>query len=822
MLAAVIALWLAQAGAPPDTAGAPPDTSAAAPDTLAAELRVAPAAPDTTAPADSAARARRIVRQFPAVEVRGLLNDARTTQTVREIPVEALRAYPADGLADLVALQPGVVAQGEELHVRGGRAGETRVVLEGVTLNDPLRHRPTELPLLALRGAELVSGAPESRQPGALAGVLDLHTIDPGERVEGEWRWQSDAGLDTRFDRVAARVSAPLPWMGLGVAAAGDAMLDDTGLPALRSGGRHEVLGLGFGWRAENRMIGYLKVAPVAAPRRVSAQVIASRTVSRPYDAAWSLDGWSGYNGLTGLPVFSDTMVAGFERYRAADHKGITDERRLATIVTASGIRDGRRGTLTLGWLRTRTATSLGGGRTIPAAPSLPGYGDLAGDPFHVIVGDDPLFRVSGSDIVSLRGDVEFVTARGVIVGLGLGASVEEVWLDELDATQLYLLVDKTDPFRSYRATAPGAFAYGHGRWQSGGLVLNAGLRAEYFTPGPQGGRQTLPGNTDGYVSLLPRLGLAFPISVRDVFSMSYTRAAQTPQRDHLYDRRIRITNRQPLGNPALRPARMISYEAALKHLFDPRWSLQSSFFYRDVAYMVGARDEQTPGSGGRVDPRYTDEDQASSAGFELSLLYDVGAARRIEAHYTFMHAWGAESRPEGDPYGPAREVGTAPISEQPLSWDRRHSFALAGLWRWGRLSCAGLSSVGSALPWTPKPRREQPTDVTTVNSRRLGWSTVTHLGVTWTPPRLLGLTVGLEARNVFDDRSERAATVDGYPNPVVNTVFDDYGAYRTETGLPGGAYWSTSGGTGHWVPVHDPRLFNPPRTVRASIGRTW
>jgi outer membrane receptor protein involved in Fe transport len=298
---------------------------------------------------------------------------------------------------------------------------------------------------------------------------------------------------------------------------------------------------------------------------------------------------------------------------------------------------------------------------------------------------------------------------------------------------------------------------------------------------------------------------------------------SQTPERDLLYDRRIAITNRQPLGNPALRPARMISYEAALKHLFGPVWSLQTSFFYRDAAFMAGARDDQTPGPGGRVDPRYTDEDQASSAGFELSWVRDAGDRRRIEAHYTFMHAWGAESRPEGDPYGPAREVGSPPISEQPLSWDRRHSLIVSGLWSWGaRVSLAWSGSLGSPLAWTPKPRRQQLADVTTVNSRRFGWSGITNVGVNWSPPYVLGLTFGFEARNLFDDRSERAATVDGYPNPVINTYFDDYGAYRTETGLGGGAYWSTGGGTGHWVPVHDARLFNPPRSLRASVGRRW
>jgi FtsP/CotA-like multicopper oxidase with cupredoxin domain len=66
--------------------------------------------------------------------------------------------------------------------------------------------------------------------------------------------------------------------------------------------------------------------------------------------------------------------------------------------------------------------------------------------------------------------------------------------------------------------------------------------------------------------------------------------------------------------------------------------------------------------------------------------------------------------------------------------------------------------------------------------------------------------------------------TLDGYPNPLINTVYDDYSAYRTETGQGGGAYWvePASGAPGYWVPVNDPRLFNPPRAIRASVGRRW
>ena len=159
------------------------------------------------------------------------------------------------------------------------------------------------------------------------------------------------------------------------------------------------------------------------------------------------------------------------------------------------------------------------------------------------------------------------------------------------------------------------------------------------------------------------------------------------------------------------------------------------------------------------------------------------------------------------------------------MSWDRRHSLAFSGLWRghagW---SLAWSSALGSALPWTPKTRRQIPTENALNESRRLGWTENTNLSLAWAPPLARGAVFGLEARNLFDFRTDALATVDGYPNPVSNTLYDDYGAYRTETGLGGGAFWSAlpEGDPGHWVAVHDPRLMNAPRALRASIGARW
>ena len=76
----------------------------------------------------------------------------------------------------------------------------------------------------------------------------------------------------------------------------------------------------------------------------------------------------------------------------------------------------------------------------------------------------------------------------------------------------------------------------------------------------------------------------------------------------------------------------------------------------------------------------------------------------------------------------------------------------------------------------------------------------------------------------MFDFRGDQLATLSGYPNPTINTLYDDYGAHRGETGLGGGAYWDARDpdAPDAWVRVLDPRLGRAPRTVRFGFDARW
>src|SRR5262249_965526 len=183
---------------------------------LAALLAVAPF--DSTAgPAPDSAHVSlrdtsRVVRHFPPVEVSaGRVQDMRSVATVHTVSADALRDLPVPARTQALAPRPGVGAAGGDLHVRGGRAGETQVTPGGLTLNEPFRDRAPEPPLMAVQRADLLAGGLDAEFTGALAGVVELHTWNPSAKPGGALRWLSTGRHGTAYDWLGGGGAPPPP-----------------------------------------------------------------------------------------------------------------------------------------------------------------------------------------------------------------------------------------------------------------------------------------------------------------------------------------------------------------------------------------------------------------------------------------------------------------------------------------------------------------------------------------------------------------------------------------------------------------------------------
>lgn len=831
---------------------------AVAVDSTAVPLPV-PARTDSAAvvPAATSDTLAREVRRFPPIEVAaGRVHDMRSNATVHMVTPEALRDLPISSLAQALALQPGVVAFGDDVHVRGGRAGETQWVLSGLVLNEPFRDRAPELPVMAIQRADLIAGGLDAEYAGALAGVVDVRTFNPTTRPSGAVRWLTTARRGTAFDWLGARGSLPLRVGGLGLVAAGETRLDDQFLPGRASRGRDDFLGGSVGWRNDNHMLAWAKLAPVASPQRFSIEAMGSRVIAQPYDPmfTWN-DSLVAYFTTEDCPTCPPYVDSTMKYYRASDHQPMTETRRFTTLAQASSLSPRLPWRVAMSWQHGSELTSPGLAQDpknlFPNQKLRFGQDmDPERDPFHAYFGEWAYFKRTRSDRVQGAASATWVQSDKNRIGFGAGLSWDDVELYELDAVEpTNSLIDS---LRTFHARAPGGWAYVQHRWEREGLVWNGGLRLQAFTTGDDARASAGAGPSGAapdkrspgmHWTLSPRLGLAFPLSVRDAFSMSYARIHQPPGRETISDSRLLIYSRHPLGDPALEPGELVTFQAGFKHVFDTRWAAQVSVFQRDLYGQVGIVND--PYFSNTFRPRYANSEYGHATGLEFALLGGAAPApaagtgtragwwprllaAELGARVTVMTSHGTISNPDGWYYGFPFGERPLPIGEHPLDWDRGQVFTFDAIWREAHsYTVAWVTQFSTGARWTPTISYTGApggpivaSDLSAVNSRELPGRERTDVVVRLEPRMLRGVRLLLEVRNLFDSRGEAFASVAGFPNPTINTLRDDYGGYRTDTKNGGGAYWDpkANGGQGGWVPVNDARMQLPPRSVRVGI----
>jgi hypothetical protein len=138
--------------------------------------------------------------------------------------------------------------------------------------------------------------------------------------------------------------------------------------------------------------------------------------------------------------------------------------------------------------------------------------GNLDFDPFYATHGDYPTFAQQLTTTWTAKADYTTThwkghTAKAGIEGVYNAVNLLSMQFPNQEAQGLPGL-NRSD-FTNYN---PEGSAFLQDRWEYEGLVLNAGLRFDLFTPGPQIPAEDLPnGRYKSQIS--PRLGIAYPIS---------------------------------------------------------------------------------------------------------------------------------------------------------------------------------------------------------------------------------------------------------------------------------------------------------------------
>ena len=302
------------------------------------------------------------------------LVEAGVTGSAQAIPAEVIQALPVTNVAGVLALQQGFfqVPQNTDIvsfsdsrrnavspiRIRGGRAGETLTLIDGIPINNIVFGGPAlDLTTAAVQQLDYQKGGFEPQYGNALSGIINIATREGGVRPEGNVEYQT-AGFGSRlglegdealgFDLLRGYLAGPVPGTSNRVrfVVAGQTQQgrdralkfdDDTydfDNPPVGTTGP-QVLDLFPGWRgigydAERSLFGKLTILPTVNTK-INLTALDYGRQRQSYDYDFLL---SGFDPLTapGVDSRSDPLglvVGGWTTFQDVVQGSIDVERRL-------------------------------------------------------------------------------------------------------------------------------------------------------------------------------------------------------------------------------------------------------------------------------------------------------------------------------------------------------------------------------------------------------------------------------------------------------------------------------------------------------------
>ena len=584
----------------------------------------------------------KVVKQIEEIQVTAEKRiDTKSSTTKQNISAEKLREIPVDNLREAVSTKAGVVAQGGELHFRGGRGGEVKFQFDGVEVSDPLLGRGANIANLAVAGSEILSGGFDAEFGNALSGVVNVSTKEGTDRFGGEVRWDTDRyGDQTKtfdnFDRFTFGFGGPTPIKDLTYFATYEGTFQDTYLASSVTKPSTTLLDfLTFGNRQSNVVNTNFKLAyRLNGRNKLTFETINNHITNTPYNHLWSREGFVKVTYDTvrsqGQPdtyrprygAWSGTQIdSTYKPMNLPDHVPTIDDRyQQFTGVWTSQLSDKTVWATRASQFGFDTRSSVGRLEPWEYDTQNPQYWagnqgvGTENNPYYATHGDFPAWSQRNTTSWLLKSDLTTRRWKQHTFKTGMEAKYNRVQNLALQSPNSETDGLPGNPRSSFVNFNPEGAAYLQDRWEFEGLVLNAGLRYDLFSPGDQISASDLTSGKRYKAQFSPRLGIAYPISDKDVLSFHYGWTYQTPSRNFVFENRGVSSSVAVRGNPDLEPETNISYQAGVQHLFSRDVSGQFSVFFKDIYGLITVRQEKD--AFGNLVNVYYNGDYASSRGF--------------------------------------------------------------------------------------------------------------------------------------------------------------------------------------------------------------
>lgn len=658
------------------------------------------------------------------------------TASKRTIRSEDLEVAAVKTVQDVVAMQVGVVQSDDQIHIRGGRSYETAYVIDGISVQDPLAGTGfgIQLPPGAIQEAEVITGGYNAEYGQATSGVVNLTTKEGGDKYSGAVTHKQDHyGLNNNG---LSNFNTDIYDFSLG----GPEPLTTHLLPAL---GLHIPGSLSFFANGNiNLTDGYTRWTEVISPdgypigwQLNAPHGLKSSLVNNPGLSPRRSNNWSGFGKLTWkiTPTIKLSYAATYSLAVNQNTQSIQttlefQEPQPGYQYLFQHIPDSANTFAQLNIQQSLILTHTISTKTFYEFRLSRYTAHLRADANgrsweHYsqpkdIVTFPLIYRSAGQDTtIVIPGDGfydvgspsdwrdQFVNEYTVKLDVTSNFNERNKFKSGIEMRfQDMQMIDIYEPWirpvgydNDIYAVKPALGAlYAQDNLTFGGMILNFGLRFDYWFPGTyvddamrNDSLSTVsPAIREKYFAdtyslfghrwkgrLSPRLAIAHPVSDNQTLFFSYGHFSKFPRPQYVYTKLLRSSARsttQIIGNPDLNPETTVAYELGLRNQLSENDVLSVTAYYKDIFDYITPRTVQLPQTKYSVGTytTYINLDYARSRGVEIEYKKRYSDWFRAAVSASYSIGTGKSSSAEEALYNIQQGLSEN-VKEEYVAWDR-------------------------------------------------------------------------------------------------------------------------------------------------------
>jgi outer membrane receptor protein involved in Fe transport len=644
------------------------------------------------------------MKEAVVVKAKRPLIEPGATHTSRVYETREMERLPTvHSVLRLLETQPEVVKDYtvEEYHLRGGRGGEILYLIDGIPVNDRFvgGSAAIDVPVFEVQQVEILKGGFETEYGEVQSGIVNLITMPPDTAFHILTSYKTDRILkQDNSDILNVSLSHPFPFAGnrilMLITGFGD--FSDTYTPFGCHHNRNEFWGITYGDRQRNTY-GFSAKALVKVLKH-GTLALSGRTNAKTYEKydhqfAEIPDNAFRFRDKSSLAALSWNHTIGSSSFYELKVSSFNTEHRYDSGLTPPEIH----------LLEEEYLWAVD--HQIPWVVDDRGEAADTDNDWFYEMGYDSTWHMHRERNNSVLFDVSKQFSNKHFVKVGFEHHLWHLEKEEIEVLWFFdsTRIDDEGPFPGYgwsrdiySVHPQQGGVYFQDKFEREGLILNYGLRYDYFYTGPE---LDVSRKFQGYFS--PRIGFFYPFTDKDALTFSFGLYYQMPEYQYIF---MTTTWRGPyklVGNPELRPECTKAYEFRIEHELPMKAALSATMYRKDIKDLINA---ELVGRLPLESYKITNSSYGDAWGIEFEFRKPVGVHFTGRAVYILSWAKGRATKDlEKFEDMELPEV----MREYPLSWDERHRVKIIWSYETGSDTTAHLTGAtisftyGSGLPYS-------------------------------------------------------------------------------------------------------------------------